>query len=287
MASPSYTYTLTNGTTADASQVMQDFTDILNGVTDGTKDLSISALTCAGTATLNGNVNIGNASADDLTITASLASTIAIKTTNSFNIGSATLGLAGIYFGTGDTDTARIVSASLAASRTYTLPDAGGAADFVMTAGAQTAAGVKTFSSGITLGNETLSLYRTGTQASTWTDNGTGSPGTSASVTMILTRIGNIVVCYIPIFTIAATGTNPTQITNVTVIANSQFIPTVAQRITGGYPNVSAAAFATPGQWIVNTDGSLNFRKDGVGGVFGSGNTNGLANPTTITWTVN
>ena len=97
MASPSYTYTLTNGTTADASQVMQNFNDILNGVTDGSKDLSISALTVAGTATLNGNINLGNASADDLTITASLASSLAIKTTNTYTIGASTLVLAGIY----------------------------------------------------------------------------------------------------------------------------------------------------------------------------------------------
>ena len=79
-------------------------------------------------------------------MTASLASTINIKTTNTYNIGSADLGLAGIYFGTADTDTARIVSAALAADRTYTLPDAGAAADFVMTAGTQTIAGAKTFS---------------------------------------------------------------------------------------------------------------------------------------------
>ena len=82
MAAPSLTYTLTNGTTADASQVQQNFSDLLNGITDGTKDLSISALTCAGTATLNGHVNLGNSSADDLSITASLASTLPIKTTN-------------------------------------------------------------------------------------------------------------------------------------------------------------------------------------------------------------
>lgn len=43
--------------------------------------------------------------------------------------------------------TTTIVNASQAAARTYTVPDAGGAADFVMTAGAQTIAGVKTFSS--------------------------------------------------------------------------------------------------------------------------------------------
>lgn len=46
----------------------------------------------------------------------------------------------------GGSDTATIQVASLAASRTYTMPDAGGAASFVMTAGAQSIAGIKTFS---------------------------------------------------------------------------------------------------------------------------------------------
>lgn len=69
MPSPSFTYTLTNGTTADADQVMQNFDDILNGVTDGTKDLSIAALTVAGTLTANGNINLGNSSSDTITVT--------------------------------------------------------------------------------------------------------------------------------------------------------------------------------------------------------------------------
>lgn len=47
----------------------------------------------------------------------------------------------------GTTNTTTITSPSPAASRVYTVPDAGGAASFVMTAGAQTVAGVKTFSS--------------------------------------------------------------------------------------------------------------------------------------------
>ena len=103
-------------------------------MTDGNDDLSINALTCAGAATFNGNTTIGNASADDLTITASLASNIPIKTTNSYNIGSATLGLAGIYFGNaGGSTTIRVVSASsVSSSGTYTIPDAGTTATFVM-----------------------------------------------------------------------------------------------------------------------------------------------------------
>jgi hypothetical protein len=121
VASPSVTYTFSNSTTADATQVNQNFTDVINGLTDGTKDLSISALTCAGAATLNGAVTLGNASSDDITVTGSLASTVAIKTNNSFNIGSATLGLAGIYLGSSGGFTTRLVGAATA-SYTLTLP---------------------------------------------------------------------------------------------------------------------------------------------------------------------
>lgn len=146
MASPSYTYTLTNGTTADASQVMQDFNDILNGVTDGTKDLSISALTCAGTATLNGNVNLGNSTSDDLSITASLASSIAIKTTNTYNIGSSTLGLASVYFG-GNGQTVRILgSSSMSATWSLTLPTGSPTIDYSVLSA--TTAGVSSWRSG-------------------------------------------------------------------------------------------------------------------------------------------
>lgn len=124
MASPSVTYTFSNSTTADATQVNQNFTDLINGMSDGTKDFSISALTCAGTATLNGNVNIGNASGDDLTITASLASSIAIKTTFSYDIGAATLGLKYIFLGSADSAarTTKIAGATVASSWTMTLP---------------------------------------------------------------------------------------------------------------------------------------------------------------------
>jgi hypothetical protein len=126
VANPSYTHTLTNGTTADASQVMQNFNDILNGVIDGTKDLSISALTVAGAASFTGNVTIGNASTDDLTVTASLASTIPIKTTNSYDIGSSTLGLRALYFGANSQTVNIKASSSLAATWTLTLPTTDG-----------------------------------------------------------------------------------------------------------------------------------------------------------------
>ena len=130
MPAPSYTYTLTNSTTADASQVMQNYNDILNGVTDGTKDLSISALTCAGTVTFNGNVTLGNASSDDLTVTGSLASSIPIKTTFSYDIGSATIGLRSAYLGSNDSAarSVRVIAGVIASSYTLTLPISAGTA---------------------------------------------------------------------------------------------------------------------------------------------------------------
>lgn len=128
MANWSVSNTFTNSTTADASQVNTNFTDLINCSSDGTKDMSIAAITAAGTATFNGNVNLGNASSDDLTITASLASTINIKTTYSYDIGSATLGLRSIYLGSSDSAarSTRLIGATVASSWTMTLPVSAG-----------------------------------------------------------------------------------------------------------------------------------------------------------------
>lgn len=63
MASPSLTYTLTNGTTADASQVLQDLNDLLLGYTDGTRDLTALSFTGTTVTTTNlaaGTFTIGN-----------------------------------------------------------------------------------------------------------------------------------------------------------------------------------------------------------------------------------
>lgn len=132
MASPSVTYTFSNSTVADATQVNQNFTDIINGVTDGTKDLSISALTAAGNVNFNGNTTIGNSSGDDLTITASLASSVAIKTTNTYDIGTSSLGLRAIYFGANSQTVNIKGSASMSATWTFTLPVSAGTSTYVL-----------------------------------------------------------------------------------------------------------------------------------------------------------
>lgn len=121
MAFLTMTYSFTNGTAADAGQVNTNNTDIINATSDGTKDFNIAALTCAGTATFNGNVLLGNASGDDVQFNGSLATSIPVKTTATYNFGSATLGLLSLYLSLGATYTVRILGNSSGASASYTL----------------------------------------------------------------------------------------------------------------------------------------------------------------------
>lgn len=127
MANPAVTYSFSNSSVADANQVNQNFTDIINSLTDASKSLSIDALTVAGNFSATGTTNtIGNAAGDDFVLTASLASTIAIKTTATYGIGDATHGLTGIYFGA-NSQTVRIApSGSMSATWTLTMPTTAG-----------------------------------------------------------------------------------------------------------------------------------------------------------------
>jgi hypothetical protein len=134
MPGPSVTYTFSNGTTADASQVNTNFTDLINGSTDGTKDYIINTLECNGNASLEGNVTLGNGTVDDITISGSLASTINIKTTFSYDIGTSTIGLRDIYLGDAGSAarTTKIRGGTVASSWTLTLPTTGGTDGFFL-----------------------------------------------------------------------------------------------------------------------------------------------------------
>lgn len=238
MPNPSYTYSLTNGTTADASQVMQNFNDILNGATDGTKDLSISALTVAGTATLNGNVNLGNASGDDITVTGSLASTVPIKTDNSYDIGASSgpLRLRALYG--------------------YTLN-----------------LGTTSTTTGITLNNSVssysptvLNHFEETTATATFTQSG----GYSQAVTIRLKRIGTHVFLEIPGF--AGTSTASASIVSGADIP-ARFRPALLQEFSA---RVVAVGAATAGELTISTGGVISLFASISGGSFLTANTSGL-----------
>jgi hypothetical protein len=133
MAYTSVTNTFTNGTTASASQVNQNFTDIINGLSDGTKDVNINAATLAGNLIVNGNTTLGNSTSDDVTITGSLASSLSIKTNNTYDIGGSSLAPSSIYLGAPSSRSTRLrANQSLSASNTLVFPDGGGTSRYFM-----------------------------------------------------------------------------------------------------------------------------------------------------------
>lgn len=122
MANPSVTYSFTNGVTSDATQVNTNFTDLINAMTDGTRDFTIGTLVVNGAVTLKGAVNLGDATADDITIVGSIAASIPFKTNATYNIGTATLAPLSIYLGNG-TKSTRLLAGTVGTSYTVTLPD--------------------------------------------------------------------------------------------------------------------------------------------------------------------
>ena len=97
MANITVTNTFVNGTVADGTEVNTNFSDIISGTSDGTKDFSISALTIAGVLTANGAVTLGNASGDDIVITGSIAGHIPIKTDDTYDLGAVSLAVRASY----------------------------------------------------------------------------------------------------------------------------------------------------------------------------------------------
>lgn len=105
MAAPSVTNTFANSTTADATQVNQNFTDLINGASDGTKDYTISALTCNGNVTLNGSTTtIGNSGSDSIVFTARVGSDFDPSAGNTYQLGDSTLTWIALYLDNDTTD---------------------------------------------------------------------------------------------------------------------------------------------------------------------------------------
>lgn len=197
----------------------------------------------------------------------------------------------------GDTTT-NIVNASQAAARTYTIPDAGTDANFVMTQGSQTITGAKTFASAMTLSStlavtgaitpsggvasalSTLSprCCHTGNQpAITTTTPGTDTtPSTTESYLCELHLIGNATVTGIALFNGSAVAGNVTvYLTNIagTNLASSA---STAQSGTAAYqliPFSSPLSAKGPATYYVvvqfNNTGA-RFRSHAIGS-FGAG----------------
>jgi hypothetical protein len=78
MANPSVTYTFAGGYAISSGEMNTNFADLIAALTDGTKDISVAAVTANGTLTGNGNTVLGNSISNTLTIKAQIRSGLAI-----------------------------------------------------------------------------------------------------------------------------------------------------------------------------------------------------------------
>jgi uncharacterized lipoprotein NlpE involved in copper resistance len=151
VAEPTLPYTLTNGTTANASEVQANDQALLDAITDGTKDIEVAALTTTGACVF------GNAAGDTVTFNGSIAATINVSANTSYDFGSSTAGMRSFYIGGSSTFTTRIIGGTQAGSLTITLPTtAGAAAQFLKTDGAGVTSWARPFSYATTAIDATL-----------------------------------------------------------------------------------------------------------------------------------
>lgn len=97
MAAISVPNEFTNGTAADATEVNANFDAITDGLSDGTKDITVSAATINGALTANGAVTLGNATGDDIIVTGRVAADFDPKTASTYDMGDATQLWKGVY----------------------------------------------------------------------------------------------------------------------------------------------------------------------------------------------
>jgi len=97
MAFPSVTYTFSNGSVADASEVNTNFTNIIDCLSDGTKDLSVNAGTFGGNVAMNANVDLGNATSDTITCTGTFDSDLIPNADSTYDLGSSSAKWAEIH----------------------------------------------------------------------------------------------------------------------------------------------------------------------------------------------
>jgi hypothetical protein len=147
----------------------------------------------------------------------------------------------------GATNTVTISGVAPAASRVYSIQDAGGNADFVMTAGAQTIAGVKTFNDGIKVdevaGQSTLNSYIEYAEGDLDTITPTaGTWATIDSAKFKATRIGNKVTFWFRIeSTTAASNLSSFEMRLPGIVDSPAYFSTTANGEIGFYGNGAAA----------------------------------------------
>lgn len=119
MAYPSVTYTFTNGTTADGTQVSQNFADLVAGLSDGTKDLSVKNIGAAGKITVTETTDTTSGITGSINTLGGLGVTKAIYCGSSITC--VTSAIAPLFVGTGAVELRSVTTLTLNAGTSFGL----------------------------------------------------------------------------------------------------------------------------------------------------------------------
>ena len=89
MAYPSVPNSFTDGETIDAGRHNENYAAIVNGLSDGTKDINVGSCTMAGNLTVAGNTVLGDSSGDTVSFSGTLATDIMPTADATYSLGSA------------------------------------------------------------------------------------------------------------------------------------------------------------------------------------------------------
>lgn len=150
----------------------------------------LTVATIVASQTANATYTIPDTTTSSFVMTAGNATIGGIKTFSSGVVVSATTN----QFVLGVTNTTTITAPAPAASRTYTIPDAGGAASFVMSAGASNITALKTFTAGLAVSGGVAAAGSLTRATTIWTvgagpvinENGTISGGSAVGQIFVL-----------------------------------------------------------------------------------------------------
>lgn len=256
MPAPSVTYSFTNATTSDATQVNQNFTDLVNGLSDGSKTLTVSGIVAATS-----------------TVTTLSATTLAVSGASSF-VGTITVGDAStanglfnsvrsIYMnidsdntGTGEIFAWGHNSAVTGSTRLMTLGDDGGLTLPISLAGTGTRV-VTSTSAGLVGNATTIAGANTWSDAQTFSSTLAGASSTWSG-TVVATGDGSFS---------GAKARTSTTIINGSATDKGYFIAGTSggNQVQIDSDEIQAMNNATPAQlFINNAGGAVNICASGV-----------------------
>lgn len=271
MAYPSVSYTFTNGTVADGANVSTNFSNLVSGLSDGTKDLNMNAATFAGNLTANGNIVLGNATSDTVILTG----IVSLATAGSYISNLLGSALLPSYSFTGDVNTgiwssgADTLNFSLAGAEKLRIDSTGvivfGTGDTTrFTVYGDTTPEFQGFGFGGSYASPTASALGQSLVLISGRGYGTGFTGTKGSMAInaeaLWTATSNPT--YITFTTTPAASVTPVERMRIDSSGNIAIATTVATNVTAGrtYLSIKGTSAAQPGVLQL-----INFTGDGTG----------------------